>query len=220
LPGDIAPGAVIDVDDVDVLVGATAEAIEHLVPAPQRFGLVGFSFGGIIAGRATIRLGSRVALLALIGAGGLGLVGAGDALPLRAVRPDADWAGRAAAHRHNLTTLMLADERSADELAIVLHDANVSRSRFRLGQVPASSTLVEVLGSIGAPLLWITGERDAYSSGVEDERRRVVMGARPDAELVEVPGAGHWAAYEAPDVVNPLLVDRLGQALPPDLEQR
>ena len=214
LPDGVTTGAALDVDDVDVLAAAVADAIDHLVPEPRRFGLVGFSFGGIVAGRATATwLAPRVALLALLGAGGLGVRSEHEPAPLRPVVPGASWEERSAAHRHNLAALMLADERRADELAAVLHEANVTRSRFRMGEVPSSRALVEVLGRIDVPLLWITGERDVFSRGVEERRRQVVLGVRPDAEVVDVPGAGHWAAYERPDVVNPLLVDRLGEAL-------
>lgn len=214
LPDEIAADAVVDVEDLDILATAVADAIDHLVPAPRRFGLVGFSFGGIVAGRATsARLGPRVALLALIGAGGLGLTDGRQPPRLRAVPPDASWEERSVAHRHNLAALMLADECRADELAAVLHEANVAHSRFRLGDVPSSPALVDVLGGIRAPLLWITGERDAFSDGLQDRRVELVRAVRPDAELVNVPGAGHWAAYERPDAVNPLLLDRLATAL-------
>jgi pimeloyl-ACP methyl ester carboxylesterase len=98
---------------------------------------------------------------------------------------------------------------------VALHDENVARSRFRLGDVPSTRALAEVLAAIRAPLLWITGDRDIYSAGVHDRRRDVVLAARPDAELVEVPDAGHWAAYERADLVNPLLVDRLSAVLEP-----
>jgi pimeloyl-ACP methyl ester carboxylesterase len=215
MPTALAPGAVVDVDDVDVLATAVADAVEQLVPAPRPFGLVAFSFGGIVAGRATAaRLGPRVALLALIGAGGLGLRSAFEP-PLRAVPRDASWPERAAAHRHNLAALMLADVRRADALAVVLHEANVARSRFRLGDVPSSPALVEVLDAIRAPLLWVTGSHDAFAAGLHDRRREVVRAACPHAEQVDVPDAGHWAAYERPDVVNPMLARRLADALPP-----
>jgi pimeloyl-ACP methyl ester carboxylesterase len=211
LPDGITQGAVVDV--VDVFGAAVADAIDHLVPAPARFGFVAFSFGGIVAGRATsARLNSRVALLALIGAGGLGLRSEHEPT-LRAVPRDGTWEDRAAAHRHNLAALMLGDDRCADELAAVLHETNVTRNRFRMGDVPSSSALLEVLGSIGAPLLWITGERDAMATGLQHRRRRILQGVRPDAVLVEIPDAGHWAAYERPEVVNPLLLDRLAEAL-------
>lgn len=214
LPDGIAPGAVVDVDDVDVLAAAVADAIDDLVPAPRRFGFVAFSFGGIVAARATsARLGSRVALLALIGAGGLGLRSKHEPPPLRAAPRDGSWEERAAAHRHNLAAFMLADDRSADELAAVLHEMNVTRSRFRMGDVPSSRALVEVLGGIRAPLLWITGGCDAMASGLQERRREILQSVRPDADLVEVPDAGHWAAYERPEVVNPLLVGRLAEAL-------
>lgn len=213
LPDAISEGAVVDVAGLDVLAESVADAVDHLVPPPQRLGLVGFSFGGMVGGRATAaRLGPRVALLALIGAGGLGLRSEQEPA-LRAVRRGAPWEERSLAHRHNLAALMLAEERSADELSAVLHEENVNHSTFRMGDVPSSPALVEVLGAIPAPLLWITGARDVFSMGLQEQRAELVRAARPDAELVEVPGAGHWAAYERPEIVNSLLLDRLGRAL-------
>ncbi len=215
LPSTFTPGVVLDIDGLDVLVTAVEEAVEQLVPAPRAVGVAGFSFGGIVAGRAAARLGPRVALLALIGAGGIGLQAVQDTPPLQAVPADGSGLERAAAHRHNLAVLMIADERRVDDLAVLLHEANVKRSRFRYGDVPSSTALLEVLDSIDAPLLWITGERDRLSAGFRDGGREIVQTVRPDVELVEVPGAGHWAAYERDDVVGPLLVNRLAAALQP-----
>ena len=132
---------------------------------------------------------------------------------MRSVPADATPQERAAAHRHNLAVLMIADEHRVDDLAVLLHEANVTRSRFRLGDIPSSAALIEVLDTISAPLLWITGERDPMSAPLRDRRRQVVSATRPDAEFVEVLGAGHWAAYERDDVVNPLLTNRFAVAL-------
>ncbi len=215
LPRTFTAGAVLDLDDLDVLVTSIVEAIEQLVPDPQPFGLAGFSFGGIVSGRAAARLGSRLAMLAVIGAGGLGLAAVQDTPPLRAVPANGTWPERAAAHRHNLAALMIADEQRVDDLAVLLHEANVTRSRFRYGDLPSSTALIEELGSISAPLLWITGERDRLSAGFRASGRQMVQAIRPDVDFVEVPGAGHWAAYERDDVVSPLLVERFTAILRP-----
>jgi pimeloyl-ACP methyl ester carboxylesterase len=213
LPDGLSEGATVDLAGLDLLAAAIGEAIEQLVPAPRRFGVAGFSFGGVVVGRAVAaRLDRRVALLALIGAGGLGVASSSD-VALRAAPRQAPWEERSAAHRHNLAALMLAEPDRADELAAVLHEHNVRHNRFRLGDVPSTSALVDVLGTTTAPLLWITGQRDSFAAGVQSRRRELVLAARPDAELVEVPDSGHWAAYERPDVVNPLLLDRFNRAL-------
>ena len=130
LPDAIGEGAVVDVAGLDVLAAAIADAVDHLVPTAQRLGLVGFSFGGMVAGRATAgRLGPRVALLALIGAGGLGLRSEHEPT-LRAVPRGAPWEERSRAHRHNLAALMLAEERSADELAAVLPEDSLTAQQL------------------------------------------------------------------------------------------
>ena len=70
------------------LAGATSEAIAGLVPEGGH-GLVGFSFGGIIAGLVAARPRARVTRLVLIGAGGLGLP-SGVERPLVPVAADSD----------------------------------------------------------------------------------------------------------------------------------
>ena len=87
----------------------------------------------------------------------------------------------------------------------------MSRPRVRW----STSSVPSALRCCGSPVT-----RDVYAAGVQDRRRQVVLAARPDAELVDVPDAGHWAAYDRHDVVSPLLVDRLAVALEPRSAER
>lgn len=55
------------------------------------------------------------------------------------------------------------------------------------------------LGQIELPVLLVVGEEDKLSPPAE---MRSIAAALPQAEIVEVPGAGHMAPLEQPDIVN------------------
>jgi pimeloyl-ACP methyl ester carboxylesterase len=189
------------------LAQCTAYAIGRLVP-PGGFGLVGFSFGGIIAGLVAAQRRSRATRLVLVAAGGLGLAGNVEgtlvAVPRHATREE-----RFAAHRHNLAVLMISDPAKVDDLAVVLHDENVAKARFRTGSIPASTTLADALPAVRGRITYLAGERDAFGRDNGDRRGRLLRALRPDVEYVPVADAGHWAMYEQPETVNALLLERL-----------
>jgi pimeloyl-ACP methyl ester carboxylesterase len=255
------PGTVRSAHD---LARRTSQAIRHLVPRGT-YGLVGFSFGGIVAGLVAAHRRARVNRLVLIAAGGLGLGGTvkGTLLPVPADGSEEDCR---AAHRHNLSVLMIADPAKVDDLAVAVHAENVAKARFRTGDIPASSTLADALPAVRAPITYLAGDRDAFAGRREGEKKRQTEGEkadgetargekaegetaegqnaggekakgeevegeeggedpsagdsadlrlrilrtlRPDCEVVPVPGAGHWAMYEQPELVNALLIERL-----------
>ena len=101
-----------------------------ILPGRPRPHLVGFSFGGHIAGLTAKGLGDALADLTLVGVAALGL-------PHRQGRPLAKYRSSMTADemtevdRRNLAILMLSDPASADALALQLHSANLRKARFR-----------------------------------------------------------------------------------------
>ena len=61
--------------------------------------------------------------------------------------------------------------------------------------VLAARPLAERLEGTAMPLLLVTGARDPLAPA---EELRVILEARPDAELLEMPGIGHYALLEDP----------------------
>ena len=61
--------------------------------------------------------------------------------------------------------------------------------------VLAAKPLAERLKGTSMPLLLVTGARDPLAPA---EELRAVLGARPDAALLEMPGIGHYALLEDP----------------------
>jgi 2-hydroxy-6-oxonona-2,4-dienedioate hydrolase len=184
----------------DELARRLVEAGHRLTDASERWRLVGFSFGGIVATLAAARLGERVPRLVLIAAGGLGLA---------ARVPEPPAAGRGggpvAAERRSLARFMFADPSRIDRLAVQINRANVRRARFRSGRIPASRALLDALPSVSAGVVAIYGDRDPFSGADPQEPLRRLRRVRSDVQGHLLVDAAHWTPYELSDEVNGLI---------------
>ena len=212
MPGFGDSDALPEPHTAERLADAVTAGLDALGPAP--LALAGFSFGSIVAGLVAARLGTRVRHLILIGAGGLGLPIAAAGLRLQRFTPGMSEGQAREVHRANLRTLMLGDPAAADDLAVDLQVDNLQRTRFKSGDIPASDVLLRALPAVRAPLTAMWGERDAFAAPRVDDRLRAVQGVHPGADVRVLPGAGHWAIYEAAASVNGTLLEILSRARP------
>ncbi len=196
----------------DTLADVVASGLDVVVPPPGTLDIAGFSFGGIIGGLAAARLGRRIGTLVLLGAGGFGLPPL--ATPsLRQITPEMSPADIKRAHAENLQTLMIADPRRVDELAVFVHMVNIRQARFKSGAIPSSDVLLKALPSLTARITGIWAGRDAFTASCGDrveEYRRLLVAAQPDVDFRVIPDSGHWTPYEAAVEVNAALLDMLG----------
>ena len=58
------------------------------------------------------------------------------------------------------------------------------------------------------------GEFDAPANPKGPERVASLKRRKPDADIRVVPKTGHWAAYESPEYVNPVLLEMLARTRP------
>ena len=65
------------------------------------------------------------------------------------------------------------------------------------------------MGAAGVPIQGVWGERDATAGALLHTRRDLFRAVQPGCPFHVVPGAGHWAAFEAPDEVNRILIESL-----------
>lgn len=192
------------------LASILGRGLGEVVPAPERYALAGFSFGGIIAGHLAARDADRVETLVLAGAGGFGQPYP-PLPPLRRLSPEMSDDEIIAVHRHNLAALMIADPARADDLAVHVQIENVRRARVRAGDIPTSDVLLRVLPHVRARLGGIWGERDAMSRDGIADREWMLRQLQPDLDFRLVAGAGHWAPFEAPEPVCAALTGIVGR---------
>ncbi|HYG91758.1 MAG TPA: alpha/beta fold hydrolase [Azospirillum sp.] len=195
---------------VDAYLDRVAEAAS--AAGPGRLHLVGFSFGGATAASVAVRLKDRLAALTLVGPGGFGEPKGRHIRLEKMPPPDAPWPELCRVLRHNLGQWMLSTSDAADEDTAALHWANIRRARFDSRRVSLRASIDPDLRRLTAPVQVIWGERDVLAYPSIAARAAVVRGARPDARIAIVPGAGHWAQFERAEAVNRLLLDFHTQA--------
>ena len=194
------------------------EAVDEMTGAAPRVHLAGFSFGGYVAAELAVRLGDRTASLSMTGGAGYGAP-KGRPFTLDSRRRLRERLGRApteaelrAMHRENLLKLMIWDERKIDDWAVTMQHRNVSRTRFDSRRLSWVGGTPELIGRLRCPVLVVYGEHDAAAIPPVAERIAQCRAARPDVEAHIIPDCGHWAMYEAPEVVNRLLLSFHGRA--------
>ncbi len=182
--------------------------IDAVLPADERFHLVGFSFGAMLGSFVAARRGAQLRSMTLVGSASMGLRRA----PMRELKPmrrhmsDAEIAEL---QRANLGILMFADPARIDDLAVLLQCRNVALARVKSRGFAPIDLLRPVLPKVQAPLGGIWGEFDVTAYPYVEERRQMLRAIQPGAFFEVIAGAGHWVQYEAADAFNRVLLDRL-----------
>ena len=114
-----------------------------------------------------------------------------------------------AAHRKNLSILMIHDPEKIDELAVYVQSKNAGLSRVRGKHVSSTGALPKILPGFAGKLAGIWGEHDATAAPYLAERRDLLRQFQPDTPFEILPGAGHWVQYEAHATFNPRLRELL-----------
>ena len=175
------------------------------------YDLVGFSYGGVIAGCLAAR-DSRVRSVTIVGSGGLAL--ARGTTPLVKVR-HLEGEARQEAHRTNLASLMIADPERIDEQALAIQDWNTRHARLKSPLVSRGAWLRDALAVVRCQVNGIWGGRDAPAQPDVRAREQAVRALQPGLRFRVIEGAGHWVAYEAAEAFNRTLEALLRQEGPP-----
>ncbi len=199
------------------MVALLRQSLGQLVGPDAPVGVVGFSFGGLVAASlATER--TAVSCLALLGPAGHG----GERRPkgeLRNWKPAferGDLSEFDNAMRHNLLMHMLHDAGSIDATALAIHTQACLKTRFHSKRISRSAELPHLLARYVGPLLLAWGEHDVTAH--PDAASSLLMQRLGPSSSLVIPGSGHWVQYEAADEVNSLLLKWFDQYLFPHQE--
>lgn len=211
LPGFGDSAAPLHGTDADALPEPVEQGLKCLL-GDEACDLVGFSFGGMVAGFIAEKFAARVARLVLVGAPGLGIA------PDRAIRLNA-WrhlkepAQRDEVHHRNLAALMLLHPQSITETALRLHVANVLRDRMKGRSLSRTDALARSLAQVQCPVHAIYGAEDALYRGKMEALEPVLRLAPGFRALTLVEGAGHWVQFERAEAFDQALQPALDAAL-------
>ncbi|WP_395055475.1 alpha/beta fold hydrolase [Polaromonas sp.] len=199
-------------DSAPPLRGRDADALPEPVEAGLRVLLgdgacvmVGFSFGGMVAGLLAAQFAARAARLVLVAAPGLGLA-VRNSITLTAWRHLSDPAERERVHRGNLAALMLHRPEAISALALRLHTDNTLRDRMKGRRLAYTDILARALVKVDCPVHAVYGREDALYRQ-RQEALAPALQAAPDFRGIHwVEGAGHWVQFEQPAAFDALLL--------------
>jgi pimeloyl-ACP methyl ester carboxylesterase len=203
-----------DGDNAGPVAQIVADGIDRIIGAETSFDVVGFSFGGTMAAFVGVLLGVRVRSVTIIGSSGVGALG--SSVRLEKVR-HLEGQERRDTHKINLNRLMIADPTKIDDLAIFIQDWNTVRSRLRTPAISRSGVILTAIDALQSPLNGMWGELDAPANPKGPERVATLRARKPGADIRLIPGTGHWAAYESPELVNPILLEMLARTRPAEV---
>jgi pimeloyl-ACP methyl ester carboxylesterase len=185
--------------DADALIEPLAEGLRALF-GPRPCDLVGFSFGGLVAGLLLAKRPELARQLVLVGAPAMGVT-PGRQFELKAWR-HLPAGQQIEAHRHNLATLMLSDAAlidAQDALALRLHIANALRDRMPRRRQAHTDALARALTRIDCPVHAIYGRNDALYKRWISALQSAYAAATPHFRaLTLIEDAGHWVQFERP----------------------
>lgn len=202
--GDSAPPP--DGHDADVMPAWLAQGLEQLL-GPTALDLVGFSFGGMVAGLLAAHHPAWVRRLVLVGAPSL-TTSPLVQLDLRVWSHVPVGPARDAVLRHNLQQLMLLHRDAATDMVLDLQKDNLRReSRVMKRRNLSRTTLLrETLARVAAPVWGIWGAHDALFRGCEDEIASGLAQAPHFQTLRFIEDAGHWVQFERAEAFNAALM--------------
>jgi len=197
-----------DVRDVWSVTHCVNTAVGALLPKDRQFFLTGFSFGGMVSGHFATLMPERIKRIVFVGAGGLRATRKPteklhkllETMPPQVLADEA---------RRNLELLMLHDPKNIDGVAIHMQIMNTTRARTRSRDMGIAGALSKVLPEVKVPFTGIWGEYDSTTYPYIQQRIDLFRALQPDFEMHQVPGAGHWVAYEAAEAFNAKLLDVL-----------
>jgi pimeloyl-ACP methyl ester carboxylesterase len=203
--GDSAPPP--NGEDADALPPGLEQGLGLLIPG-EACDVVGFSFGAMVGAFIASRDAVPVRQLVLVGAPALSREPS-PRLDLRGWKALPPGPERQAVQRHNLRSLMLADDEAVDALSIALQSANVERDRMTRRRLSQTDVLVRTLPRVGCPVSGIWGSEDALYRGRTPIIGAALAHAPAFRTLTLIPGAGHWVQYERAAAFNEALLAAL-----------
>ena len=198
---ELPPGAL----DADDLTQPLEQGLQLLF-GDAAVDMVGFSFGGLMAGYLAANTVHRIKRLVVVGMPGLGL--SNQIVNMRGFRVGMSQQDRYEVHKNNLMAIMLQHETNLTPELLAMQEHNVLRDRMRRRRIARSDAMLQLQQHWQCPIYGIWGENDALYTG----SLHLIPGLLSGCDLKDfhvVPGAGHWVQYEQAELFNQLIQQSL-----------
>jgi len=177
----------------------------------QKINVVGFSFGGLIAGHLSFQLiKSNIvpAKVVLVGPGGLGAK-RGPMQEMERRTPKMTNKQVLEAHKKNLGILMFANPSNIDDLSLYIQLQNTKHHRTKSRPISATDTLTKILSNQRVPLYVLWGEKDSTVGPYLEDRMIILRKVNQNVRFHVEFNSGHWVMYETPERFNEILINIL-----------
>ncbi len=182
------------------------EGFDQITSPDTRCHTMGFSLGSTFAGQLAYAFGERT--ISLLMCAGARLSGEWslrrDYRGWRKLETEDDII---AAHRHNLGVGMFSSHDAVDDFAVYLQYVNAPQSRIKMRTFTRSDELLSVLPKVTAPMYTIWGTLDAYYPYMIKNWPELIEAANIPLKRKVLEGVGHWAIYERPEWIIPLMLE-------------
>ena len=173
----------------------------------QKINVVGFSFGGLIAGHLSYQFSKSNIVpekIVLVGPGGLGAK-RGPMQEMVRRTPEMSKAQILEAHKKNLGILMFANPSNIDDLSLYIQLQNTKHHRTKSRPISATDTLTKILSKQKTPLYVLWGEKDSTVGPYLEDRMIILRNVNPDVRFHVELNSGHWIMYETAERFNEIL---------------
>jgi pimeloyl-ACP methyl ester carboxylesterase len=183
-----------------------AAGLDALIGADTRYRLVGFSFGGGVAGRLMADHRGRQSHVLLAAPAG---IASAHVPPMKSIRGRAGE-DLAAAIAFNLRSIMFARDETLGPQAMRIQHECASVAQLRVEKVDWGPGLGAAVPGFGGHLMAVWGDADSFTKpGEVPDRPAQIRAWNPAAETHVLPATGHWLQYENAEAFNTLLRDLL-----------
>jgi 2-hydroxy-6-oxonona-2,4-dienedioate hydrolase len=196
---------------LDDITNIMKDGFDQLTSPTTRCHSMGFSLGSTFAGTLARAFGDRT--MSVLFCAGARLSGEWniprDYHGWRKLETKEDVL---AAHRHNLGIGLFSGHDAVDDLAVYLQYLNAPQSRIKMRTFATDSNeLLNALKDVKAPLYTIWGTEDAFYPSMMKNWSVLIEGNNISLKRKVFEGVGHWAIYERPEWMNPLIIEWFDQ---------
>ena len=192
---------------LDDITNIMKDGFDQLTTPTTRCHTMGFSLGSTMAGTLARAFGDRT--ISVLFCAGARLSGEWN-IPrdYHSWRKQENKEDVLAAHRHNLGVGLFSGHEAVDDLAVYLQYVNAPQSRIKMRTFATDpNELLNALKDVDAPMYTIWGTLDAFYPSMIKNWDELIVGNGLELKRKVFEGVGHWAIYERPEWMNPLILE-------------